>query len=139
MVGSRGIRFGKLLQQFYAPYYFYWSCHGSVVYDSYLAGKPLTDAKAARLFLVAPLVLAVLTSQIILGLALGVEIAAEAIESQSFSILKDADGDVLSCPAKQLPDESLCSGSSQVGSILETMMPYLPMSFQIFLGCQASV
>ena len=139
MVGSRGIRFGKLLQTFYTPYYFYWSCHGSVVYDSYLAGKPLTYAKTARLFLVAPLVLAVLTSQIILGLALGVEIATEAIESQSFSILKDADGDVLSCPAKQLPDESLCSGSSQVGSILETMMPYLPMSFQIFLGGQASV
>ena len=138
MVRSRGIRFGELLQKFYAPYYFYWSCHGSVVYDSCLACKPITDTETSGLFLVATLVLAMLAGQVILGFTPGVEIAVEAIESQSLSFLKDADGDVLPCPAKQHPDESLCAESFQEGSLLEVMMPYLPVSFQIFLCGQSS-
>ena len=138
MVGSSCIFRDKLLQDLDSPY-LSWSCHGSVIFDSFLACKPLTDAKTVGVFLVTSHILAIHTSQIILHVAFGVEIAVEAIEGQAFGILEDTYCNVLPCPTEQFSDECFSSDSPQVRSILEAMVPDFPILFQIFLSGQSPI
>ena len=91
------------------------------------------------MFPATTLVFAILTSQMVLGVAFRVEVAVEAIKSQSLCILEDADGDVLPCPTKQFLEESPRPRSPQMRSVLESMVPNPPVPFQIFFSGLSSV
>jgi len=64
----------------------------------------------------------------------GRKITAETIEAQSLFLLKVPDGNVLSRPAKQSPDESPCATTLQVWSLGEVMMPQVFILLKIFLS-----